>query len=101
MTDEEKEFDRMLVVLLKVYPNPEQGRLLLESFKKGWSQRLKLWVAAQIEIYHLKKQVQYLRHYGNKDCTAMADQAMEEFALDENVEGFIDFEVFEALHAQE
>lgn len=24
----------------------------------------------------LKREVRYLRHYGNKDCTAMADEAM-------------------------
>ena len=27
-------------------------------------------------IHHLEREVRYLRHYGNKDCTAMADYAM-------------------------
>lgn len=28
------------------------------------------------------REIKYLRHYGNKDCTAMADEAMEKGELD-------------------
>lgn len=36
-----------------------------------------------VEIEKLRREVEYLRHYGNKDCTAMADDAMSKGTLDE------------------
>ena len=33
------------------------------------------------EIERLREEVRVLRLYGNKDCTAMADEAMKEAAL--------------------
>lgn len=35
------------------------------------------------ELFAYKREIAYLRHYGNKDCTAMADQAMEKGTMDE------------------
>jgi hypothetical protein len=35
------------------------------------------------KIQALKREVKYLRQYGNKDCTAMADKAMEDGEMDE------------------
>ena len=32
-------------------------------------------------IKHLEREVEVLRRYGNKDCTAMADQALKEAKL--------------------
>jgi hypothetical protein len=29
-----------------------------------------------IEVLRLRREVTYLRHYGNRDCTAQADEAM-------------------------
>jgi hypothetical protein len=34
------------------------------------------------EIERLRREVQYLRHYGNKDCTHMADEAMKRGDMD-------------------
>ncbi len=34
-------------------------------------------------IDSLEREIRYLRHYGNKDCTHMADKAMERGDLDE------------------
>lgn len=34
------------------------------------------------EIERLSQEVRYLRHYGNKDCTAMADAAIKSNELD-------------------
>lgn len=30
------------------------------------------------ELYWIKKEIEVLRSYGNKDCTAMADEALDE-----------------------
>lgn len=35
------------------------------------------------ELDRLRREVRYLRHYGNKDCTAMADEAMGKGELEE------------------
>jgi hypothetical protein len=35
------------------------------------------------ELDSLKREIRYLRHYGNTDCTAMADEAMEKDELEE------------------
>jgi hypothetical protein len=37
---------------------------------------------ACIMISDLQEEIRYLRHYGNKDCTAMADAARERKELD-------------------
>ena len=37
---------------------------------------------AATELVALRKEVRYLRTYGNKDCTAMADAAMQRNELD-------------------
>lgn len=37
----------------------------------------------QSRIDELEREVRYLRHYGNKDCTHMADAAMERHELSE------------------
>ena len=37
---------------------------------------------ADAEIERLRREIVYLRHYGNKDCTHMADAAMEESELE-------------------
>ena len=34
------------------------------------------------EIERLREQVRYLRHYGNRDCTVMADAALQRGELD-------------------
>ena len=34
------------------------------------------------EIVRLRREVEYLRHYGNKSCTAMADEALERGDMD-------------------
>lgn len=34
-------------------------------------------------VAELEKEIRYLRHYGNKDCTYMAEEAMEKNELDE------------------
>ena len=35
------------------------------------------------ELDSLRREIRYLRHYGNADCTAMADEAMEKGELEE------------------
>lgn len=42
-----------------------------------------LYEAAIEEIERLNREIRYLRHYGNKDCTHMADRAMADGAMDE------------------
>ena len=37
---------------------------------------------AMERVWGLQEEVRYLRHYGNKDCTAMADAARERKELD-------------------
>lgn len=34
------------------------------------------------ELAVVRREIKYLRHYGNKDCTAMADEAMETGAME-------------------
>jgi hypothetical protein len=38
--------------------------------------------ACRDELHRLTREVKYLRHYGNKDCTALADEAMCNSDLD-------------------
>ncbi len=38
--------------------------------------------AMQDKVDKLEREIRYLRCYGNKDCTAMADEAMELGTLD-------------------
>lgn len=46
---------------------------------------LKQWEKEQRRREVLEREVRYLRHYGNKDCTAMADKAMQEGELDKTI----------------
>jgi len=34
------------------------------------------YISEKERVRELEREVQYLRHYGNKDCTAMAEEAM-------------------------
>lgn len=36
-----------------------------------------LYREQEAEIAKLEREIKYLRHYGNKDCTAMAEEAMK------------------------
>lgn len=65
----------------------------LDNASKGGAPDLKRAVAtvhhmlrsaadAGNELALLRKEVRYLRHYGNKDCTTMADDAMRRGELD-------------------
>ena len=38
--------------------------------------------AFKIRIRQLEREIKYLRQYGNKDCIVMADEAMQNRALD-------------------
>lgn len=50
----------------------------LRDFNK--SEAVRIEAADRIE--QLEREIRYLRHYGNKDCTAMADAAMENNELE-------------------
>ena len=53
----------------------DELRRLLDAWKHEASADL-------VVIAALRKEVRYLRQYGNKDCTAMADDAMRRDELD-------------------
>jgi len=46
---------------------------IIFAFKAAKHDILELYAKAE----RLQKEVDYLRRYGNKDCTAMADEALE------------------------
>ena len=60
---------------------------LVEYLKKQNKPAAREIVTALTSIHdeniQLRKEIEYLRHYGNKDCTAMADEAMEEGRMDD------------------
>ena len=70
-----KEYTRTYEIIHMNADTPRlSGREYLEhGFKAGYAAR-------QAEIDELKREIEYLRRYGNKDCTGMADEALAEVA---------------------
>lgn len=55
-----------------------------EECFRYWIKALESQPKWEIEINKLNREIKYWRCYGNKDCTAMADAAMESGELDEH-----------------
>lgn len=58
--------------------DPNQVLLAAPPFDTSYLPAGLLCHEAANEIERLREEVQVLRLYGNKDCTAMADEAMKE-----------------------
>ena len=57
-------------------PGPDANPAMMHLFRA-----LRRADAVQAENERLREEMRVLRLYGNKDCTAMADEAMKEAAL--------------------
>lgn len=69
------------------YQNPDLLSLEFEhaiSKAQDHAYGLGLVRARTKQFKALKREIRYLRHYGNKDCTAMAEEAMARGDLDED-----------------
>jgi hypothetical protein len=62
----------------------EVDRLKSETVSRAWASILAARIQEGLaDIERLNREVRYLRHYGNKDCTHMADQAMANGELED------------------
>jgi hypothetical protein len=45
--------------------------------------RMKEFFWQQLQLENARRELRYLRHYGNKDCTHMAEEAMRKRELEQ------------------
>jgi hypothetical protein len=57
--------------------------LNLEEAAENYAELVTLADNLERELAEAKREVMYLRHYGNKDCTHMADKAMADRTMEQ------------------